>query len=387
MSIESNHQKNEKRALLIVSDTPMYSRDGKETAVFEPTLREVEALTQLFQPITWIGFDYDNSFPANVRATSRKEIRFIRLPKATGGDYWYDKIRIIKFIPALIWNILRETRKFDFIHTRGPSLPAAVAIIADFVLVHKKFWHKYAGNWRQQNPPSSYGLQRWLLKKSKSFIAVNGRVNNDSVYIRQFENPCFYKTELSIAADYAASKRFDGAINLLFVGRMEREKGAFTVLEAFPKLATRFSLTMVGVGKDMEEIQVLVKKNKISNVEIIGALSREELNHIYAKSHLILLPTTASEGFPKVLAEAAGFGCIPMVTALSSIPDYIKDDENGFLLKDGQTATLVDSLGQLPSEQRLKEISTKAQQMSKLFSYEQYIERISREFINQSPKC
>lgn len=381
MSLESNHQK---KALLIVSDTPMYSRDGKEIAVFEPTLREVEALTQLFQPIIWMGFDYGNSFPANVRATPHNEIRFIRLPKATGGDYWYEKIRIIKFIPALIWNILRETRKFGFIHTRGPSLPAAVAIIADFALVNKKFWHKYAGNWRQQNPPASYGLQRWLLKKSGSFIAVNGRVSSDSAYIRQFENPCFYKTELLIAAANAVSKGFDGIINLLFVGRMEREKGAFTILEVFPKLTTRFSLSMVGVGKDLDEIQAFAKNNGISNVEIMGALSRDQLNHIYAKAHLILLPTVASEGFPKVLAEAAGFGCIPMVTALSSIPDYIKDHENGFLLKDGKATTLLDSLQQLPSEQKLKEISARAQQMAALFSYEQYIERIRCEFISQS---
>ncbi len=384
MSAETSpHQDEKNYSLLIISDTPMYSKDGIETAIFEPTLREVEALSQLFHSIKWMGFDHGNSFPANVRCSHKKEIDFIRLPKATGGDHWYNKLRIIRFIPGICWIIIREIRKFNFIHTRGPSLPAAIAILANVFTREKKFWHKYAGNWRQRNPPFSYGLQRWLLKRSDSFIAVNGCVENDSPYIRQFENPCFYKNELEAAAIIANDKIFGDQINLLFVGRMEREKGAFTILEAMPKLSSRFSLTMVGIGKDMEEIEALVNQTK-SQVAVLGALSRVDLDNLYTAAHLIVLPTVASEGFPKVLAEAAGYGCIPMVTALSSIPDYIKDGVNGFLLGQATVETLINHLSHLPKGQKLKEISRKAQQMAALFTYEQYLNRIESEFLNNS---
>jgi len=40
--------------LLIVSATRMAQKDG-QVFVFEPTLREVEKLTQIFDSITWIG--------------------------------------------------------------------------------------------------------------------------------------------------------------------------------------------------------------------------------------------------------------------------------------------------------------------------------------------
>ena len=54
----------------------------------------------------------------------------------------------------------------------------------------------------------------------------------------------------------------------------------------------------------------------------LGWLNREELNHINSKSHILILPTF-SEGFPKVVAEAACFGCIPIVTNIAPINQYI----------------------------------------------------------------
>ena len=44
------------------------------------------------------------------------------------------------------------------------------------------------------------------------------------------------------------------------------------------------------------------------------------------------MPTTASEGFPKVIAEAMNYGCLPIVSNISSIGHYIKHQQNGFLL-------------------------------------------------------
>jgi glycosyltransferase involved in cell wall biosynthesis len=50
-------------------------------------------------------------------------------------------------------------------------------------------------------------------------------------------------------------------------------------------------------------------------------------------SHFLLLPSD-SEGFPKVLAEAACYGVIPVVSSVSSIPHYI-NESNGFLWHTG----------------------------------------------------
>ena len=44
-----------------------------------------------------------------------------------------------------------------------------------------------------------------------------------------------------------------------------------------------------------------------------------------------------SEGFPKVIAEAMNFGCIPIVSDISCIRQYIINGKNGFLIN--QTPT------------------------------------------------
>ena len=55
------------------------------------------------------------------------------------------------------------------------------------------------------------------------------------------------------------------------------------------------------------------------------------MDKIYAKSHLIILPTK-SEGFPKVIAEASAFGCIPIVTNIEPINQIVINRKNGILL-------------------------------------------------------
>ena len=80
--------------LLIVSATRMAQKDG-QVFVFEPTLREVEKLTQIFDSITWIGV-HDPQIPnLNGRNDHTKKIKFVVLPML-GGAGWKNKIRLIK---------------------------------------------------------------------------------------------------------------------------------------------------------------------------------------------------------------------------------------------------------------------------------------------------
>ena len=54
--------------------------------------------------------------------------------------------------------------------------------------------------------------------------------------------------------------------------------------------------------------------------------------HIYSKCDFIILPSK-SEGFPKVIGEAMNYGCIPIVSDVSCISQYIQNGVNGFLIK------------------------------------------------------
>ena len=87
----------------------------------------------------------------------------------------------------------------------------------------------------------------------------------------------------------------------------------------------------VGDGNEKTQFIALAKTSNI-NYKFHGYLGKEAVFDIYQNSHFFLMPTNASEGFPKVIAEALNFGCIPIVSSVSAISQYVKHQENGFII-------------------------------------------------------
>ena len=114
-----------------------------------------------------------------------------------------------------------------------------------------------------------------------------------------------------------------------------------------------------------------------------GILDRRGINKIYEDSHFIILPSQ-SEGFPKVLAEASSFGCIPIVPPIPSILSSINDKKkNGIILNDitpfGIKRT-IENLQKISNE--FSTFSINAMENAKQFSYEGYNGRIIDEILS-----
>jgi glycosyltransferase involved in cell wall biosynthesis len=116
----------------------------------------------------------------------------------------------------------------------------------------------------------------------------------------------------------------------------------------------------------------------ITNItlHLTGDISREELNKIYAKAHILILPSK-SESFPKVVAEAAAYGCIPVTTSLSAITKKIIHGANGFLMNGNNPQIILHTLNEVANNTELKNISKSAINMSGLFTYERFRQRMS----------
>jgi glycosyltransferase involved in cell wall biosynthesis len=137
----------------------------------------------------------------------------------------------------------------------------------------------------------------------------------------------------------------------------------------------------LGDGPLKHEVEKLAIGFEGIQIHVAGALNREELNEYYKRSHVLVLPS-ASEGFPKVIAEASAYGCIPVATALSAIPQYVSHLDNGFLLKDNNPDTIANALNELMRRNDLALISTKATDLSAQFTYERYVDRVRNDIFN-----
>lgn len=362
------------KSLLVISDTPMYLEGGKYT-VLESTLREIEFLADHFSSITWIGYPYTGNNGLG-RLPKKSNITLRQFPQATGGKSVWAKMKIIPALPLIWFRIIRELRAHDVIHTRGPSVPALLTLLTARVY-KKKYWHKYAGNWRQAVLPKAYAAQRYLLRASSDFVAVNGRLPGDPKNIHTIENPCFSNQELKQSAVASQEKDFTGKRIVLFVGRVEKKKGIFELLEAFRLIGNNnIELHVVGPGNSMEEAIEYATRNVLP-VHFHGALQRERLNKLYGQSHILILPSKA-EGFPKVIAEGAAFGCVPICSNISSIGEYIQHGTNGFLLNNVSASAIAELLVALPEPPALKAIAQRAASLAELFTYERYVEQIKQ---------
>jgi glycosyltransferase involved in cell wall biosynthesis len=89
-------------------------------------------------------------------------------------------------------------------------------------------------------------------------------------------------------------------------------------------------IQIIGDGPERDYLIDNIQSDNL--IKYWGKQSKEFVVEKMRESHFLLLPTVASEGFPKVLAEAWANSCLPIVSDVSCIGQYVKDSENGYLV-------------------------------------------------------
>ena len=372
--------------LLIISHTKHYFFPKGEIMGWEPTIREINHFATIFDMIYHVA-PLHTEIPHNATASySKDNIKYVPI-RPTGGRGIIKKILILLNIPFVLLKIIQITNKVDWIFFRSPTNLGVFVLPWLSICWNKKKWVKYAGNWEEENPPISYWFQRWWLNNNlqKSLVTINGKWNDQGQHLLSFENPCITDDELKSAQLIAQQKDYSNKLNICFVGRLEPAKGALIVLELLKNLK---DITMIdtfyvvgdGPSKKIFENQ---KSDMDIKVCLTGWLSRKQLIEIYTKCHLIILPSYASEGFPKVIAEASSYGCLPIVSNQSSIEQYIENNISGFLLKDLSVRNIESIIKKIIKDRnKLIAVSNNASKLGELFTYSRYVNRIETEILD-----
>ena len=371
--------------LLMVTDTSMVIKDGKVYA-FGPVVRELDVFHEIFSSIIWIGFKRTDLINDNSLLPVPNSVQCILL-KSSGGNSLYKKFGVLFQIPKMFFHLLNNLFKSDVIHVRSPSSPAIIAIIVSYFFKNKVWWVKYAGNWGEQKPPFFYNLQRVLLRNTNFCkVTINGRWDNQPKHILTFENPCLSFENRINGKSILLCKNYKDKLNLCFVGHLTLMKGADFLLKALRDLSNNKFIGTVHIIGSGELLPEFINLCKYVNFEIIlhGYISNSDVHEIMKLSHLLILPSR-SEGFPKVIAEAANYGCIPVVTDISAIGQIVIDGFNGFLilptcLEDGHLSR---NLIKIFEQKNLKEIAINSFEMADLFTFQRYSSQITTFILNE----
>jgi glycosyltransferase involved in cell wall biosynthesis len=114
--------------------------------------------------------------------------------------------------------------------------------------------------------------------------------------------------------------------NIVFLGSLKRRKRVYEFLqlaEKFPAII----FYIIGDGIDSKLLKIRATKNVI----FLGQLNQQEVASIFNKMDLLFLPSK-SEGFPKVILEAAASGIPSIVYSDYGASEWIEDGENGFVI-------------------------------------------------------
>jgi glycosyltransferase involved in cell wall biosynthesis len=148
---------------------------------------------------------------------------------------------------------------------------------------------------------------------------------------------------------------------LLWVGRIDPDKGLEVLLDAFRHLLERgvgdLQLDLVGSGLVEEEIRDRVRSMDLEErVDLPGYVPfGPQLEERYRSATVYVLPSNESEGFPQVLIEAMASGLPVVATAVSGIPYALRDGENALLVPPRDPASLCDAIERLLNDRALYE--------------------------------
>ena len=373
--------------LLIISHTEHYKTSSKQLVGWSPTVNEINHLAPYFESIIHVAMLHDGESPKGVLSYSEENIEFIALP-ALGGTSLFQKIKILFSIPKVLKTVRQNLKKADAFQLRTPTGIGVFLIPYLSCFGKKKGWYKYAGNWNQENPPLGYRLQRYMLKKQKRNVTINGQWNNQPKHCITFENPCLSDTDIIEGKAVILSKNLNNTLNFCYVGRLETPKGVGRIIEAFKNLDTpqKNRVGQVHLVGDGEEKSIFIDLASDSGIEFIfhGYLDRNQVFDIYKKCHFFLMPTTASEGFPKVIAEASNFGCIPVVSSVSAIAQYIKHGVNGFIIEPVTSHELTKQLNSIfkADDCIYQNLLKQSQKFVGKFTFTYYTSRILNEILD-----
>ena len=141
-------------------------------------------------------------------------------------------------------------------------------------------------------------------------------------------------------------------IKILFLARIEKEKGIFETISAFKILQKRghsVFLTIAGDGTAMQAAAKYLATNNLNkeNTKFLGYVSGDK-KITALKSHIIYcLPTYHGEGMPTSVLEAMAFG-MPVVTRpVGGLNDFFENGKMGYLTKKKDPETIANLLEKL----------------------------------------
>lgn len=291
------------------------------------------------------------------------------------------------FAPNLIFNLLRNIKKFDVVHvsmwwnlTSVFSLMIAVMFgktvilsprgnLSGYTFTHsrsviKKLFHRF--------------INKFVFRKTILHATTEAE-------LEECKKIADWKMEVVIPnlvklpdLSGIAKKEINPPLRLLFISRIDQKKGLDLLLDALGKVNMEFTLTIAGEGLE-SYINVLKhiaqRKNIDRKITWFGFASDEQKMQLYKTHDLMILPSH-NENFANVVIESLAVGTTVLISDQVGLHHFVEKNQLGWICKTNSEDIRKKLEMANESLSQLREASERAPGIIRReFNYEQIVER------------
>ena len=323
--------------LVVISSAPIVQKEG-ENYLYAPYEKEMQLWAKHANSIQFCCPIWKEDKKLLIAPISFETTPTIELKEFDITSF----SNMLRAIPNAFVDLIRifeAMKKADHIHLRCPGNMALLAAVVQIFFPKKVKTAKYAGNWDPKaRQPFTYKLQRWILSNTiltKNIqVLVYGDWENQTKNIKPFFTATYSESEI-LNANFRIQNKDQESIKFLFVGTLSKGKQplyAIQIVEELFKKGKNVTLDLFGDGAMKSEIETYIRNNDLESIiQLKGNQSKDAILTAYQNSHFLILPSK-SEGWPKVVAEAMFWGCVPIASPVSCISYMMGNGSRGILL-------------------------------------------------------
>lgn len=164
----------------------------------------------------------------------------------------------------------------------------------------------------------------------------------------------------------------DAAKTVLFLGRLERRKGAEVLITAVAQLTDLdVTLLIAGTGHREAACRALAQKLEV-DARFLGELGEEEVARAYRTADVYCAPNLGGESFGMVLTEAMAAGAAVVCSGLEAFRTAARDA--ALFVPPGDASALADGLRRVLTDGSLADrLRAAGQRRANLFDWEQLV--------------
>lgn len=313
----------------------IHTRNGADLVAYAPYVNEMNIWLKQVDKVTIIAPLKAMEHNPIHQKYLHNNIHFITVPSFSFTNP-KEIFKSIFLVPYIFLKILLAMFNANHIHLRCPGNMGLLGSLAQIFFPRKPKTAKYAGNWDPNSKqPLSYQFQKAILSNTfltqKMSVLVYGEWPYQTENITSFFTATYFEKEKVLVEP----RNLDDIIQFVFVGSLSEGKQplyAIQLVEHLKNKGKKVSISLYGEGKQEANLNLYIQQNQLRDcVFLKGNVDREQMKLVYQKSHFLLL-ASKSEGWPKVVAEAMFWGCLPVSTAVSCVPNMLGLGERGIII-------------------------------------------------------